>query len=61
MKIKGHLQYFIFLVVTLDCGGIVGRYVTVIHHGVAPPLCEVEVYSTLENLQNSFPQLPPPH
>ncbi|KAJ4949215.1 hypothetical protein JOQ06_020733 [Pogonophryne albipinna] len=49
-----------YSLVTLDCGGIVGRYVTVIHHGVAPPLCEVEVYST-ENLQNSFPQLPPPH
>ncbi|KAI9546284.1 hypothetical protein NQZ68_028700 [Dissostichus eleginoides] len=50
-----------YSLVTLDCGGIVGRYVTVIHHGVAPPLCEVEVYSTLENLQNRFPQLPPPH
>ncbi|KAK5848246.1 hypothetical protein PBY51_005877 [Eleginops maclovinus] len=49
-----------YSLVTLDCGGIVGRYVTVIHHGIAPPLCEVEVYSTLENLQNRFPQLPPP-
>ncbi|KAK5875650.1 hypothetical protein CesoFtcFv8_026710 [Champsocephalus esox] len=50
-----------YSLMTLDCGGIVGRYVTVIHDRVAPPLCEVEVYSTLENLQNIFPQLPPPH
>nr|XP_033962441.1 uncharacterized protein LOC117464019 [Pseudochaenichthys georgianus] len=50
-----------YSLMTLDCGGIVGRYVTVIHPGVTPPLCEVEVYSTLLNLQNIFPQLPPPH
>ncbi|KAI4808195.1 hypothetical protein KUCAC02_000260 [Chaenocephalus aceratus] len=50
-----------YSLMTLDCSGIVGRYVTVIHPGVTPPLCEVEVYSTLENLQNIFPQLPPPH
>ncbi|XP_039678937.1 uncharacterized protein LOC120573323 isoform X2 [Perca fluviatilis] len=46
--------------VTLDCGGIVGRYVTVIHPDIPPPLCEVEVYSTWENPQNTYPQQLPP-
>ncbi|XP_044038965.1 uncharacterized protein LOC122869752 isoform X2 [Siniperca chuatsi] len=46
---------------TLDCGGIVGRYVTVIHPDIPPPLCEVEVYSTWENPQNIVPQWPPPN
>ncbi|XP_042368626.1 uncharacterized protein LOC121962436 [Plectropomus leopardus] len=47
--------------VTLDCGGVVGRYVTVMHPEEPPPLCEVEVYSTWENLENIFPQSPLPH
>ncbi|KAL7374933.1 hypothetical protein ABVT39_009345 [Epinephelus coioides] len=46
--------------VTLDCRGIVGRYVTVMHPDVPPQLCEVEVYSTQENFENRFPQRPPP-
>ncbi|XP_068444392.1 uncharacterized protein [Clinocottus analis] len=47
-------------VVTVDCGGIVGRYVTVMHPGKSARLCEVEVYSTWINLRNIFPQRPPP-
>ncbi|XP_032399874.1 uncharacterized protein LOC116706924 isoform X1 [Etheostoma spectabile] len=48
--------------VTLDCGGIVGRYVTVMHPIIPPPLCEVEVYSTWKNPQNRHLQLrKPPH
>ncbi|XP_059210378.1 uncharacterized protein LOC131989196 [Centropristis striata] len=44
----------------LDCGGIVGRYVTVMHPDTPPPLCEVEVYSTWTSPQ-SFPRRAPPH
>ncbi|XP_023271097.1 uncharacterized protein LOC111661679 [Seriola lalandi dorsalis] len=47
--------------VTLDCGGIVGRYVTVMHPEIPLTLCEVEVYSTREHPTNTFPQRPPPH
>ncbi|KAI3375685.1 hypothetical protein L3Q82_003984 [Scortum barcoo] len=47
--------------VTLTCGGIVGRYVTVIHPVTPKPLCELEVYSTWEHPQNKFPQWPPHH
>ncbi|XP_037615503.1 uncharacterized protein LOC119482155 [Sebastes umbrosus] len=47
--------------VTLDCGGAVGRYVTVFHPFIPPSLCEVEVYSTRINLQNKVPQQPPRH
>lgn len=46
---------------TLDCGGIVGRYVSVIHPNKPLPLCEVQVYSTLVVPQNKVPQLPKPH
>nr|XP_046237588.1 uncharacterized protein LOC124055038 [Scatophagus argus] len=45
----------------VNCGGIVGRYVTVKHPNIPPPLCEVEVYSTQENPQNPVSQWPPPH
>lgn len=44
--------------VTLDCGGVVGRIVTVNHPQVPLTLCEVEVYSTLEHPENIFPQRP---
>ncbi|KAG7221488.1 hypothetical protein INR49_002463 [Caranx melampygus] len=44
--------------VTLDCGGVVGRYVTVMHPDVPLTLCEVEVYSTWEHPENTFPQRP---
>ncbi|KAM7366471.1 hypothetical protein PAMP_015909 [Pampus punctatissimus] len=46
--------------VTLDCGGIEGRYVTVIQPAMPLPLCEVEVYSTWERPKNKVPQRPPP-
>ncbi|XP_030286340.1 uncharacterized protein LOC115589536 [Sparus aurata] len=46
---------------TLDCGGVVGRYVTVMHPDVPPPLCEVKVYSTWVFPQNKVPQRPPRH
>ncbi|XP_073331683.1 uncharacterized protein [Pagrus major] len=46
---------------TLDCGGVVGRYVTVMHPNVPPPLCEVKVYSTWVCPQNRVPQRPPRH
>lgn len=46
---------------TLDCGGVVGRYVTVMHPDVPPLLCEVEVYSTWVFPQNIVPQRPPSH
>lgn len=46
---------------TLDCGGIVGRYVSVIHPNKPLPLCEVQVYSTWEVSRNKVPQLPKPH
>ena len=45
---------------TLDCGGIVGRYVTVMHPDIPPDVCEVEVYSTWEHLNNPFHQHPHP-
>ncbi|XP_045919928.1 uncharacterized protein LOC123979864 [Micropterus dolomieu] len=47
--------------VTVDCGGIVGRYVTVNHPDIPLSLCEVEVYSTLKNPYNIAPQQPPAH
>ncbi|XP_026154288.1 uncharacterized protein LOC113125171 [Mastacembelus armatus] len=46
--------------VTYHCGGIVGRYVTVIHPDIPQTLCEVEIYSTWEEPNNTFPQLPQP-
>lgn len=47
--------------VTVDCGGIAGRYVTVNHPDIPLSLCEVEVYSTLKNPYNIAPQQPPAH
>ncbi|KAK5623341.1 hypothetical protein CRENBAI_015620 [Crenichthys baileyi] len=43
---------------TLDCGGIVGRTVTVFHPEIPLTLCEVEVFSTWEHPENKFPQRP---
>lgn len=48
-------------VMTLDCGGTVGRYVSVSLPDRPLPLCEVAVYSTLELAPRIFPQLPAPY
>jgi len=44
---------------TFDCGGTVGRNVSVFHPIVPLSLCEVEVYSNWEHPENIFPQRPP--
>ncbi|KAF7229877.1 macrophage mannose receptor 1 isoform X1 [Nothobranchius furzeri] len=44
---------------TLDCGGIVGRTVTVFHPDVPLTLCEVEIFSTWNHPGNIFQQRPP--
>lgn len=44
---------------TLDCGGIVGRTVTISHPDVPLTLCEVEIFSIWEHPENRFPQRPP--
>lgn len=48
-------------IMTLDCGGTVGRYVSVIQPDKPLPLCEVVVYSTLELAPHIFPQMPRPY
>ncbi|CAK6977581.1 uncharacterized protein LOC121889964 [Scomber scombrus] len=46
--------------VTVDCGGTEGRYVTVMLPDNPPLVCEVEVYSTWKNAMNKVPQRPDP-
>lgn len=45
----------------MDCGGTIGRYVTVSHQDVPLSLSEVEIYSTWNSPGNTVPQLPKPH